>query len=116
MQSELLERLGATVERVQPCSIIDPNHFENVARRRADELTAASLASGRPERGFFCNQFETDSNFSAHYDSTGPEIYEEFGTELGAFVMGAGTGGTLAGTGAYLLERVPGLQLVLADP
>ncbi|KAE8212466.1 hypothetical protein CF327_g3893 [Tilletia walkeri] len=53
-------------------------------------------------RGFFADQFENDSNFAAHYNGTGPEIWEQTNGNIDAFVAGAGTGGTLAGVGAFL--------------
>ncbi|KAK0550706.1 Cysteine synthase 2 [Tilletia horrida] len=53
-------------------------------------------------RGFFADQFENDSNFAAHFNGTGPEIWEQTGGQIDAFVAGAGTGGTLAGVGAFL--------------
>ena len=99
----LLRSLGATVETVRPCSISSPSHYVNVARSRAKQLKA-----------FFCNQFENPANFRAHYESTGPEIWRQC-PELDAFVMSAGTGGTLSGVGRYLKEQREQIQVVLAD-
>lgn len=56
------------------------------------------------------------ANFEAHYTGTGPEIWQQTNGEIDAFVAGAGTGGTLAGTGSFLKEVHPSIQLVLADP
>ncbi|KNE61162.1 hypothetical protein AMAG_06913 [Allomyces macrogynus ATCC 38327] len=113
----MLERLGATVERVRPVSIIDANHFVNVARRRAEEAQERARAEGRPGTGgVFANQFETLDNFKVHFEVTGPEVLEQTGGELDVFVMGAGTGGTLAGVARYLKPRIPTLRVVLADP
>ncbi|CAD6884874.1 unnamed protein product [Tilletia controversa] len=55
-------------------------------------------------RGFFADQFENDSNFAAHFNGTGPEIWEQTNGNIDAFVAGAGTGGTLAGVGAFLKQ------------
>ncbi|KAL1410343.1 Cysteine synthase 2 [Vanrija albida] len=144
----VLERLGATVERVPPVSIVDQNQFVNLARRRAHEFgnvdlptkgkateedvvvstqatredvygtptQAHRLAYDKKPRGFFADQFENDANFQAHYHGTGPEIARQTGGHVDAFVSGAGTGGTISGTGVYLKEAVPGIQVVLADP
>lgn len=130
LQSQILESLGATVERVRPVSITHKEHFVNIARRRAQE--ANELASKYQETskignhvnqlngsdavcgthsseclvdckgGFFADQFENLANFRAHYEGTGPEILEQVGGKLDAFVAAAGTGGTIAGVSRYL--------------
>jgi cysteine synthase A len=112
-KSDLLEHLGAVVERVPPAPIIDPMHFVNRARSLAAEHTADCERRGR---GFFADQFENEANWLAHYEGTGPEILQQCRGELDAFVAGAGTGGTIAGVAKYLKEVVPGVHVVLADP
>ncbi|GAB7351575.1 hypothetical protein MBLNU459_g2198t1 [Dothideomycetes sp. NU459] len=128
-KSDLLLKLGAVVERVQPASIVDANQFVNAARARAAAHTASPTTRGR---GFFADQFENPANHLAHYASTGPEILAQCGGALDAFVAGAGTGGTISGTAMYLKPRAratttptpgaaegeqPGrLRVVLADP
>ncbi|KAG8767831.1 hypothetical protein FRC15_005453 [Serendipita sp. 397] len=67
-------------------------------------------------RGFFADQFENMSNFMAHYEGTGPEIWQQTNQSLNAFVSGAGTGGTIAGVACYLKERQPTIRIVLSDP
>ncbi|KAI0823424.1 PALP-domain-containing protein [Trametes gibbosa] len=67
-------------------------------------------------RGFFADQFENRSNFYAHYDGTGPEIWRQTSGWIDAFVSGAGTGGTIAGTGQYLKSRKKDVFVALADP
>ncbi|KAN0091501.1 Tryptophan synthase beta subunit-like PLP-dependent enzyme [Tylopilus felleus] len=67
-------------------------------------------------RGFFADQFENKSNFDAHYEGTGPEIWRQTNGKLDAFVSGAGTGGTIAGTGRYLKSMDENIKVVLADP
>ncbi|KAJ2718648.1 Cysteine synthase 2 [Coemansia sp. Benny D115] len=113
-KSQLLERHGAQVERVAPCSIVDSGNFVNVARRRALEYTSEGRAQGR--RGYFVDQFENPLNAEAHYRTTGPEIMRQTGGRIDAFVHGSGTGGTIAGVTLYLKPRVPGLRCYLADP
>lgn len=56
------------------------------------------------------------ANFDAHYFGTGPEIHRQTNGEVDAFVAGAGTGGTLAGAGAFLKQVNPEVKIVLADP
>jgi len=77
---ELLEKLGATVERVRPASIVDQNQFINVAKRRAED---------RPG-GVFADQFENEENWKCHYRTTGPEIFRQCAGKLDVFVCGAG--------------------------
>ncbi|KAJ2740912.1 Cysteine synthase 2 [Coemansia sp. BCRC 34301] len=105
-KSQLLQRYGATVERVAPASIVDAGNFVNMARRRAAET----------EGGYFVDQFETQLNFDAHYRTTGPELLRQTNGRLDAFVHGAGTGGTISGVTWFLKQRLPGVRCVLADP
>ena len=114
-KSELLLKLGAIVERVQPASIIDPDHFVNRARSLAAKHTADPVIPGR---GYFADQFENEANWLAHFEGTGPEIYRQCGGHLDAFVAGAGTGGTIAGVARYLKCEVgeEKVKIVLADP
>ena len=103
---QLLRSLGAELELVKPASIVHPMHYVNVARRRAKEI----------EGGFFANQFENLDNFKTHRNTTAREIWEQTGGELDAFVMSAGTGGTIAGVASYLKEQRDNIRVVLADP
>lgn len=112
-KSDLLLRLGAEVERVRPAPIVDQNHFVNKARNRAAEHTADPNQKGR---GIFADQFETEANWQAHFQGTGPEIYRQTGGSLDAFVAGAGTGGTISGVALYLKPKLPEMKVVLADP
>ncbi|KAJ2800316.1 Cysteine synthase 2 [Coemansia helicoidea] len=113
-KAQLLERYGAVVERVAPCSIVDRNNFVNVARRRAAEFTRSDTTGRR--RGFFVDQFETPLNAQAHFETTGPEVVRQTGGRIDAFVHGSGTGGTIAGVTHCLKQRVPGVRCYLADP
>ncbi|KAH9485525.1 Cysteine synthase 2 [Psilocybe cubensis] len=67
-------------------------------------------------RGYFADQFENKSNFYAHYNGTGPEIWRQTSGRIDAFVAGAGTGGTVAGTGQYLKSMNQDLLVAIADP
>ena len=112
-KSDLLLKLGAVVDRVPPAPIIDPMHFVNRARNLAAGHTADPT---RPGRGYFADQFENEANWQAHFEGTGPEIYQQCGGKLDAFVAGAGTGGTIAGVARFLKPKLPNLRIVLADP
>jgi cysteine synthase A len=106
-KSDLLERFGADVQRVKSAAITNDGHYVNVARRLASNQKGA----------FFADQFESPSNFKAHYRTTGPEIWRQCAGRVDAFVMGAGTGGTISGVARYLKEQTGGrVRVVLADP
>jgi len=74
------------------------------------------LAAAYPDRFYSVNQYGNPDNMEAHHDSTGREIYEQTGGAVTHFVMAASTGGTIMGVGKYLKERLPAVQVVLADP
>ena len=76
--------------------------FVNEARFRAQQWMPSD---NEPyARAYFADQFETNANFYAHYDHTGPEIWSQTHGRIDAFVAGTGTGGTLSGVSAYLKE------------
>jgi cysteine synthase len=100
-----LASLGAEVIITINAPPSSPDNFRNVAARLADE------------RGWFLtDQFNNPANVRVHYETTGAEIVAQTGGEVGAFVAGAGTGGTLSGVGRRLRESCPGVRIVLADP
>ncbi|KAG5120584.1 hypothetical protein JHK84_038924 [Glycine max] len=145
-KSQILEALGATVERVRPVSITHKDHFVNIARRRASEANEFALKRRNSQQlngkedtekingyesngcnysslfpedcqgGFFADQFENLANFRAHYEGTGPEIWEQTNGKLDAFVAAAGTGGTVAGVSKFLQEKNPNIKCFLLDP
>ena len=112
-KSDLLLKLGAVVERVTPAPIVDTSHFVNRARALALEHTNDP---NKPGNGFFADQFETEANWRAHLEGTGPEIYKQCGGRVDAFVAGAGTGGTISGVALFLKPKLPDVKIVLADP
>lgn len=103
---ELLRTYGADVRIVKTVPFANPENFYHVARRIAEETPGALWA----------DQFNNTANRRFHYATTGPEIWSAFGNELRAFVAACGTGGTLAGTGAYLKGQNPAIRVVLSDP
>jgi cysteine synthase A len=112
-KSDLLSKLGAMVDRVPPVSIIDPQHYVNLARTEARAHTDDSSRRGR---GYFADQFENEANWMAHFESTGPEIYSQCNGKVDAFIAGAGTGGTISGVAKYLKSKLPNVKIILADP
>ena len=101
----LLRTLGAEVRAVPEKPYKDPENYNHIARRLAEE------------RGWFwANQFDNTANRNAHYRGTGPEIWRQTAGQISAFVAAVGTGGTLAGTTQYLKEQNPKVAAVCADP
>ena len=65
---------------------------------------------------FVAGQFENPANAKAHFDTTGPEIFEDTDGEVDIFVAGVGTGGTITGTGEYLKSKKPSVRVVAVEP
>jgi len=76
---------------------------------------AEELAKALPD-SFIPGQFENPANAKAHFDHTGPEIYEDTDGNVDIFVAGVGTGGTITGVGAYLKSKNKGIQIVAVEP
>jgi len=104
---DLLRAYGAEVI-VTPTNLTpeDEGSYYEVASRLTDEIDGAF----RPNQ--YCNQ----ANPEAHYRTTGPEIWEQSGGQIEAFVAGVGTGGTVTGVGRFLKEQNLAIEVVGADP
>ena len=103
---DTLNALGVELITVAPVPFANENHFYHTAKR---------LASERPN-SFWANQFENPANFKKHFETTGPEIWEQTQGQISAFVSAVGTGGTLAGVSKFLKTKKPGIHIRLADP
>jgi len=68
------------------------------------------------KESFWANQFDNIANQSSHYNSTGPEIWEQTNGKVDGFTCAVGTGGTLSGTGLYLKEKNKDIKIALSDP
>jgi len=105
-KAALLSVLGAEVRIVKTVPYSDPNHYQKVAGRLADELPYA----------IWGNQFDNTANRDAHFATTGPEIWRQTDGRIDAFVCATGTGGTLGGVSRALKAADPRVRCVLADP
>jgi cystathionine beta-synthase len=106
-KQDLLRAYG--VEVIETPTEYGPDHpdsYYGVARRLAEEIEGA----------YHPNQYDNDANPRAHYETTGPEIWQETDGQVDVYVAGVGTGGTITGAGRYLKERKPSIEVVGADP
>ena len=99
---DLLKAVGADVI-VCPTNVEpeDPRSYYSVAKRLSKEIP----------NSFYPNQYDNLSNRAAHYESTGPEIWEQTEGKITHFVAGVGTGGTISGTAKYLKEKNPNIKI-----
>ena len=104
---DILRAVGAEVI-VCPTNVApaDPKSYYSVARKIAAETP----------NSFFFNQYDNLANRQAHYESTGPEIWEQTEGKITHLVCTAGTGGTISGTAKYLKEKNPNIQVWAIDP
>lgn len=89
--------------------LTDPQKRMIAAREEAMRIAAETGA-------YLPDQFDNPANPRAHYETTGPEIYQELQGQIDAFVYGSGTGGTIMGVGRYLRERIPTVQIIACEP
>ncbi len=99
---DMLRAMGAEVV-VTPTNVEpeDPRSYYSVARRLNKEIP----------NSFYPNQYDNQSNVVAHYEQTGPEIWEQTEGKITHLIVGVGTGGTISGTGKYLKEKNPNIQV-----
>lgn len=105
-KTDILKAVGAEVI-VCPTNVLpeDPMSYYSVAKRLAKEIP----------NSFHCNQYDNLANRQAHYESTGPEIWEQTDGKITHFVCTAGTGGTICGTAKYLKEKNPNIKVWAID-
>ena len=103
----LIEFFGAKLITVPPCPFADQNHFYHTAKRMAAE---------EPNKYWWADQFENLDNHLAHYETTGPEIWEQTDGKIDYLIASAGSGGTIGGCSKFLKEKNPAIKSVLVDP
>src|SRR6267378_1490773 len=110
-KKDTLRLCGAELIEVPALPYANPNNFQHVGRRLANRLRRSE-----PNGVLFADQWNNLDNAKAHYDSTGPEIWEQTGGKVDGFVCSVGTGGTLAGTSRALKEKNSKIVIACADP
>ena len=103
---DILRAVGAEV-LVCPTNVEpeDPQSYYSVAKRLSSELS----------NSFYPNQYDNKSNLLAHYETTGPEIWEQTEGAITHYVAGMGTGGTISGVGKFLKEQNPDIKVIGID-
>src|SRR5688572_335465 len=110
-KKDMLRLCGAELIEVPALPYSNPNNYQHVARRLADQLRKTEKNGV-----LFADQWNNRDNRLAHYLSTGPEIFEETQGKVDAFICSIGTGGTLAGVSIYLREKKKDIVIGCADP
>ncbi|WP_315757535.1 MULTISPECIES: cysteine synthase A [unclassified Bradyrhizobium] len=110
-KKDMLRLCGAELVEVPALPFSNPNNYQHVGRRLADELRKTE-----PNGVLFADQWNNLDNAKAHYESTGPEIWEQTDGKVDGFICAVGTGGTIAGTSRYLKDRNKDIVTACADP
>ena len=109
-KKDMLRMCGAELREVPALPYRDPNNYVKLSGRLAEELSQC-----HDEGAIWANQFDNVANRQGHYDTTGPEIWRQTDGKVDGFICAVGSGGTLAGTAAYLREKKPSIKIGLAD-
>jgi cysteine synthase A len=110
-KKDALRQYGTDLREVPAVPYANPNNYVKVSGRLAEEI-----ARQDPAGAVWANQFDNVANRRAHFETTGPEIWEQTAGKIDAFICAVGTGGTLAGVGLFLKQRHPKVVIGLADP
>jgi len=105
----LLRSLGATV-------VFTPHNPESTSHPMDVAMEVAMSMLGDGSHYVMPNQYDNPDNARAHYESTGPEIWNQTGGKIRYFFAGIGTGGTISGVGRYLKERDPSIKVIAIEP
>ena len=110
-KKDTLRACGAELVEVPAVPYSNPNNYVKLSARLAKQLGEQNAAGA-----VWANQFDNTANRQAHIETTGPEIWNQTGGRIDAFVSAVGTGGTLAGVGTALKDRDQNVLVALADP
>ena len=110
-KKDVLRVCGADLRLVPAAPYKNPNNYV-----RYSEVLAKELAEKHDGGVLWANQFDNTANLLGHYQSTGPEIWEQTGHKIDGFICAVGSGGTIAGVGKFLKEQNQSIKIGLADP
>ena len=110
-KKDTLRNIGADLRLVPPKPYKDDGNYVKVAGKLAEELKSTN------NNGVvWANQFDNTANAKGHYETTGPEIWEQTDGKIDGFVCASGTGGTIGGVSKFLKEKNKDLKIYLSDP
>ncbi|MEM1103631.1 MAG: cysteine synthase A [Pseudomonadota bacterium] len=110
-KKDAIRLLSAKLIEVDAVPYKNPNHYVKYSGRLAEELNESE-----PNGAIWAQQFDNTVNRSAHYETTGPEIWEQTSGKVDGFTCAVGSGGTLAGVGMALKERNANIRIACSDP
>src|SRR5688572_9847922 len=110
-KKDMLRLCGAELVEVPAVPFSNPNNYQHVGRKLADELRKSEKNGV-----LFADQWNNLDNRKAHYVSTGPEIWADTKGQIDGFICSIGTGGTIAGASTYLREKKKDIVIGVADP
>jgi cysteine synthase A len=110
-KADAITLMGAQLIKVDAVPYANPNHYVHYSGRLAEELNATE-----PNGAIWAQQFDNTANRRAHAETTGPEIWDQTGGKVDAFVAAVGSGGTIAGVSDALKARSNDVKIALADP
>ncbi|WP_041777961.1 cysteine synthase A [Beijerinckia indica] len=110
-KKDLLRLQGAELIEVPAVGYADPNNYVKLSGRLAERL-----AKEHPAGAIWANQFDNVANRQGHFETTGPEIWDQTEGKIDGFICAVGTGGTLAGIALALKAKKPEVKIGLADP
>jgi cysteine synthase A len=110
-KKDALRLLGAELVEVPAVPYANPNNYQHVGRRLADELRKTEKNGV-----LFADQWNNLDNRKAHFESTGPEIWADTQGKVDGFICSIGSGGTIAGVSSYLREKKKDIVIGVADP
>ena len=110
-KKDALKLIGCDLKLVPALPYSNPGNYI-----RQSELLATELNKNSKNQVLWANQFDNIANQNAHYETTGPEIWEQTEGKIDAFTCAVGTGGTISGIGKFLKEKNKNVKIYLSDP